>query len=194
MSNTNQNFEDCGGLARLSWIRRSWKWFITINLSKMLKLKIVVTPTYSLNSIGNLPMNDIQKSFQKKLSKSYNKILNEFVVDKFENDPLSFKLEVLYRWIWNFIRSIPLSMVIDSFDLIFEKRSFYSKEIIPIFFEDQQIIKSIIFFSFITCELNVNNWRKVLITTLIPIIIYFQPPRFIYSLGIDNITLFIQQT
>jgi hypothetical protein len=40
MSNTNQNFEDSGGFERVN--QKIMKMIYTINLSKMLKLKIVV--------------------------------------------------------------------------------------------------------------------------------------------------------
>jgi hypothetical protein len=54
-----------------------------------------------LNSIGNLPMNDILKNpFKEKLSKSYNKIRRFVYRYKFENDlSLSFQVEVLYSMI-----------------------------------------------------------------------------------------------
>jgi hypothetical protein len=72
----------------------------TINLSK--NVEIEDRSQYlniPLNSIGNLPMNDIlKKSFQsKKTFKSYNKIrMNLYIDTEFENDlSLSFKLEVI---------------------------------------------------------------------------------------------------
>jgi hypothetical protein len=60
MSNTNQNFEDSGGFGQ-EWNQKIMKMIYTINLSKMLKLKIVVYLNIQ-NSIGNLPMNDILKN------------------------------------------------------------------------------------------------------------------------------------
>jgi hypothetical protein len=42
MSNTNQNFEDSGGFGQDELNQKIMKMIYTINLSKMLKLKIVV--------------------------------------------------------------------------------------------------------------------------------------------------------
>jgi hypothetical protein len=66
MSNTNQNFEDSGGFGQDEVNQKIMKMIYTINLSK--NVEIEDRSQYlniPLNSIGNLPMNDILKILSK---------------------------------------------------------------------------------------------------------------------------------
>jgi hypothetical protein len=92
-----------------------------------------------LNSIGNLPMNDILKNPFKKTFKSYNKIrMNLYIDTEFENDlHFLFKLEVITISMNLKLYQVNSVLWLSIVFLKILKNEAYSKENnLPIFFED----------------------------------------------------------